>query len=87
MEKDYSKKVADFVADFKTWKPEVYIFIHKGLLYAAWANCNTHANEFHTIDDFTEGDPEIEIYKQELTNWKNMIEEGINNGTIKMIFK
>ena len=81
-----------FVEDFKTWTPEIFVYLEGGNIQGASANCSMHfnlwdddneqMNEVHYFDD----SKNLMTYDERLADWNRMIEEDIASGKIKSIY-
>ena len=90
VEMQWFERAKAFVEDFKTWTPEVFIYLEGGCIQGASANCNMH---FNLWDDDNEKEGEVihfeneeMSYKERHKEWNTMIEEDTTKGIIKPIY-
>jgi len=87
LDKDYLRRVVQFCEDFKTWNPEIFVYVEGGCIQGASANCNIH---FNLWDDDNEKAsqlmPNDPLYTERHDDWSQTINEGHKSGKLKPIF-
>ena len=87
LDKDYLRKVVQFCEEFKSWDPNVYVFVEGGVVQGASANCNMIFSLFDADNEKEDIEDEDEFpYKERLEEWNKMIEDGHKSGKLKPIF-
>lgn len=77
----YIKELEEFVAKFRHFKPEVYIYIEDGTLHYVASNSNTVVNIFDV-----DNEKDFDDYKDKKEEWDYMIQSGITNGLLKNVY-
>src|SRR3990172_6927355 len=72
--REYLLKATEFIIKAKFWKPELFITVECGNMQSVVGNCNAVINIFD-IDN----EKENEEWHEKLSEWKQMLESGINN--------
>jgi len=87
LEYQWFERCKQFVKDFKTWTPEIFIYLEGGNIQGASANCSIH---FNLWDDDNEKAsqllPNDPLYKERLNDWNEYIKEQTTKGLLKPIF-
>ena len=87
LEYQWFERCKQFVKDFKTWRPAVYVFVEGGVVQGASANCSMSFDLFDADNEKEEDKSDDgSKYEERLEEWNEYIKEQTTKGLLKPIF-